>query len=43
MAYDWHGRRSRRIQMIKFLGALSVPVILLGSAIAAVEWMGGTL
>ncbi|WFU50299.1 hypothetical protein [Sinorhizobium terangae] len=43
MVYDRHDRRSRRIQMIRFFGALLLPVILLGSAIAAAEWMGNTL
>ncbi|PDT50150.1 hypothetical protein CO661_00330 [Sinorhizobium fredii] len=38
MVYDWDGRRTRRIQMLRFIGALAIPALLLGSAIAAVEW-----
>lgn len=44
MAYDWDGKRTRRLQMLKFAGALAIPALLFGSAIAAVEWteMAGT-
>lgn len=41
MAYEWDGRRSRRVQMIKFAGAVLVPVILLASAITPTEWTRG--
>jgi len=41
VVYDWDGRRSRRVQMIKFVGALLVPVILLTSAITLIEWTRG--
>ena len=38
MVYDWDGRRTRRLQMLKFFSALAIPALLFGSAIAAVEW-----
>lgn len=38
MAYDWDGKRTRRLQMLRFAGALAIPALLFGSAIAAVEW-----
>lgn len=38
MSYDWEGRRTRRLQMLKFFGALVMPVIILGSAITLAEW-----
>ncbi|NRP71737.1 hypothetical protein ILFOPFJJ_02627 [Ensifer psoraleae] len=39
MVYGRVGRRSRRFHVVRFLVALLVPVILLGSAIAAAEWV----
>ncbi|MEY9558226.1 hypothetical protein EPK84_10565 (plasmid) [Sinorhizobium fredii] len=39
MVYDWDGRRTRRLQMLRLLGALAIPALLFGSAIAAVEWI----
>ncbi|QFI68668.1 hypothetical protein EKH55_3794 [Sinorhizobium alkalisoli] len=44
MAYDWDGKRTRRLQMLRFAGALAIPALLFGSAIAAAEWieMDGT-
>ena len=41
MGYDWEGRRTRGIRVLKFLSALAIPVLLLGSAIAAAEWANG--
>jgi hypothetical protein len=38
MVYDWDRRRTRRIQMLRFFGALAIPALILGSAIAAAEW-----
>ncbi|MBP1884318.1 hypothetical protein J2Z50_002607 [Ensifer mexicanus] len=38
MAYDWDGKRTRRLQVLRFMGALAIPALLFGSAIAALEW-----
>lgn len=38
MAYDWDGKRTRRLQMLRFMGALAIPALLFGSAIAALQW-----
>lgn len=38
MAYDWDGKRTRRLQILRFMGALAIPALLFGSAIAALEW-----
>ncbi|MQV20525.1 hypothetical protein CN116_23400 [Sinorhizobium meliloti] len=38
MAYDWDGKRTRRLQMLRVMGALAIPALLFGSAIAAVQW-----
>ncbi|AUX79480.1 hypothetical protein CO656_23460 [Sinorhizobium sp. FG01] len=38
MAYDWDGKRTRRLQMLRLMGALAIPAVLFGSAIAALEW-----
>lgn len=38
MAYDWDGKRTRRSQILKFMGALAIPALLFGSAMAALEW-----
>ena len=37
MDHDWEGRRIRRVQVLRFLVALALPVLLVGSAIAASE------
>jgi hypothetical protein len=37
MDTDWEGRRIRRLQVLGFLVALALPVLLVGSAIAASE------
>jgi len=37
MAYDWDGKRTRRLQMLRFMGALAIPALLFGSAIAALQ------
>ncbi|PDT81672.1 hypothetical protein CO676_20550 [Sinorhizobium sp. BJ1] len=38
MVYDWEGRRTRRLQLLRFIGALAVPALLLGSAMTAAKW-----
>lgn len=38
MAYDWDGKRTRRLQMLRFMGALAIPALLFGSAITALQW-----
>ncbi|ASY60195.1 hypothetical protein SS05631_b61030 (plasmid) [Sinorhizobium sp. CCBAU 05631] len=38
MVYDWDGKRTRRLQMLKFFSALAIPALLFGSAVATVEW-----
>jgi hypothetical protein len=38
MAYDWDGKRTRRLQMLRFMGALAIPVLLFGSAIVTLQW-----
>lgn len=38
MGYDWEGTRTHRWQVARFFAALLLPVVLLGSAIAVVEW-----
>lgn len=38
MAYDWDGKRTRRLKMVRFVGALAIPALLFGSAIAALQW-----
>lgn len=43
MDYGWEGRRIRRLQVLRFLVALALPVLLLGSAIAASEWANGQI
>lgn len=43
MDYDWEGRRIRRLQVLRFLVALALPVLLLGSAIAVSEWAKGQI
>jgi hypothetical protein len=37
MAYDWDGKRTRRLQMLRFMGALAIPALLFGSALAALQ------
>jgi len=27
MAYDWDGKRTRRLQMLRFMGALAIPAL----------------
>ncbi|ASP87624.1 hypothetical protein CDO26_25150 (plasmid) [Sinorhizobium meliloti] len=39
MAYDWDGKRTRRLQMLRFMGALAVPALLFGSALGALQWV----
>ncbi|RMC63944.1 hypothetical protein EBB04_24440 [Sinorhizobium meliloti] len=39
MAYDWDGKRTRRLQMLRFMGALAVPALLFGSALGALQWI----
>lgn len=38
MVDDPKARRTRWLQMLKFFGALALPVLILGSAIAVAEW-----
>ncbi len=37
MAYDWDGKRTPRLKMVRFVGALAIPALLFGSAIAALQ------
>ncbi len=38
MVYNLEGRRTRCLQVLKFFGALAMPVLILGSAITVAEW-----
>ncbi|OAP43611.1 hypothetical protein ATC00_01775 [Sinorhizobium americanum] len=38
MVNDRKGRRTRRLQVLRFFGVLALPVLMLGSAIAVAEW-----
>ncbi len=38
MVYDRDKRRMRRSHVLRFFASLALPALLLGSAIAAVEW-----
>lgn len=38
MAYDWDGKRTRRLQMVRFMGALAIPALLFCSAVATLQW-----
>ncbi|MEY9163806.1 hypothetical protein ABIE78_001925 [Sinorhizobium fredii] len=38
MVYDRQGKRRRFLLVLKFFGALALPVLMLGSAIAVAEW-----
>lgn len=38
MVHDPKGKRTRWLPMLKFFGALALPVLILGSAIAVAEW-----
>ncbi|AEG08070.1 hypothetical protein CN151_25505 [Sinorhizobium meliloti] len=38
MVYDQDKKRMRRRHVLRFFAALALPALLLGSAIAAVEW-----
>ncbi|MEY9199405.1 ABC-type transporter Mla subunit MlaD [Sinorhizobium fredii] len=37
MTYDWDGKRTRRLQMLKFVGALAIAALLFGSTMAALQ------
>ncbi|PDT42637.1 hypothetical protein CO656_02845 [Sinorhizobium sp. FG01] len=39
MVNDREGRRTRRLQVLRFFGVLALPVLMLGSAIAVAEWV----
>ncbi|PDT81794.1 hypothetical protein CO676_19685 [Sinorhizobium sp. BJ1] len=38
MVYDRQGKRRRFLLVLKFFGAMALPVLMLGSAIAVAEW-----